>query len=447
MNPNSIVGHIREILKAAGQSALPPDRLVSVFFRGRKYLGSHDRKTIAEAVFGIIRHRRLFEFQLDRFAAERPDYAAVLDANLRDLPLVIAYLVSVDAGAESSPAFLPRSTWRDAFPGLEPEPYVSWLREHREPAGITDDRLAGLGIRYSFQDWMVGRLLGQFGDETEQLLDGLNRPAPITLRVNLLNATREECRARLRAEGIVAADTPVSPAGLTVSKRFNVKALESFREGWFEVQDEGSQIVGLLASPRRGDLVVDACAGAGGKSLHMADLMGNVGEIIALDVDQRRLDELAERARRAGRTIIRPLLSGSPQGRDYVGKADMVLVDAPCSGIGTIRRNPGLKWSLSESDIGRLAAAQRTILEESARFVKPGGTLLYVTCSLLKEENAEVVESFLSAHAGFSRASMSDHPLRALSPSGTAQLLLTPHRHGTDGFFMARMIASSDGDL
>lgn len=439
MNPNSLVGHIRELLKAIGATGSPPDRIVSGFFHERRYLGSHDRRTIAEAVFGIIRHRRFLEEQLERFLGEHPAYRSILVPHLRDVPIVIAYFVTADSEGSGSSRLFPGSAWNEAFPGQEPETFTAWLRANLDRRSEFSDPAAALGVRYSFQDWMVRRLSAQFGEETESLLAALNRPAGITLRVNLLNASREECRRRLKAEGVDAEPTLQAPSGLVCRKRFNVRALQSFRDGWYEVQDEGSQMISVFSRPSPGALVIDACAGAGGKSLHCADLMGDSGTIVAFDVEQRRLDELADRARRAGRKIIRTMLPGMPSAGDYVGNADLVLVDAPCSGIGTIRRNPWLKWSVAEADLGRRAAQQSELLHSLARFVRPGGKFVYATCSLMKEENEDVVDAFLSTPRDFSYASMGNHPLKDLGASDEARILLAPHRHGTDGFFMAML--------
>ena len=436
MNPSSLIGHITELLqrielsnrpgiRSGGQ---PPDRITAAFFKERRYLGAKDRRVISEAVFGIIRNRRYLEALFERYLEENPSYSDLDDRNLRFLPLYALY-----AAVGPSPTPLPEAHWMVTFPRIPLGSFTDWISAHSSLDFITDP-LIRLGVKYSFQDWMVELWSAQHGDQLEPLLRSLNTPPNITLRVNLLKITREECRIRLAGEGIETHPASLTPAGLVAAKRFSARSSPAFADGWYEIQDEGSQLVSLMADPKPGDIVIDACAGAGGKSLHLADLMGNDGEIIGIDVEKKRLVELETRARRAQAHIIRTQLREEVRPENFIGKANLVLVDAPCTGTGTIRRNPGLKWSVQEPLVSYFSEKQLEILSYNAQFVRRGGKLVYATCSLFRKENEEVVGMFLERHKDFSRT-MGRSPSGLESKNG--EFTLYPHLHNTDGFFMA----------
>jgi 16S rRNA (cytosine967-C5)-methyltransferase len=244
----------------------------------------------------------------------------------------------------------------------------------------------------------------------------------------------------LKGEGIDSTPTSISPAGLVAGKRFNIHSSPAFRDGWFELQDEGSQIVSLAISPRPGNMVIDACAGAGGKALHLAELMRNKGEIVAIDVDSERLAELQRRADRAGVNCIRTEPRANLEPEPLLGKADIVLVDAPCSGVGTIRRNPRMKWSVTESMVDHFSEKQLSLLGFNSRFVKPGGRLVYSTCSLLLNENENVLHAFLNSHPEFT----SDVGNLTGLKIDQGAIKLFPHLNETDGFFIAPMKRRKD---
>lgn len=441
MNKASLVGHVLELLELIDRSTQPPDHIVSDFFKSKKYLGSHDRRFIAETVFGMIRHRRFLEALLEQYVSLHPAQDALDTTRHRYLSLFVAYGVAVqnhiEANGQPVNGVVPESYWKTYFPKFELQSYVQWIVSNKPLAFLEHDPVVRLGVRYSFLDWMIEEWQEQVTNEIEPLLTALNTPAPVTLRVNLQKTSRDECTLRLREEGVEVTPAPISQSGLIAQKRFNQQALQSFKDGWFEMQDEGSQIVSLLVNPQPGEIVIDACAGAGGKSLHMADVMNDNGEIIAIDIDAKRLSELRRRAERASVHSIKTLVRDEIRPEDLNGKADRVLVDAPCSGVGTIRRNPGFKWSVTESLVEHYAGLQREILQFNSQFVKKDGILVYTTCSLFRKENEEVVNAFLSAHQEF----------KALNPGGSAPFLniksnepfikLFPHRHGTDGFFIA----------
>jgi len=438
MNIVSLVGHVLELIEHADRGTQPLDRLVADFFRHRTYLGSHDRRFIAETLYGIVRHRRLLEALLEQYVSTRPDHAELDAIRLRYLPLYVIHSLHPDVGNIFSEK-IPSSYWKAYFPNIDLDPFVEWMRGHFSLDFLDGEETVRLGVRYSFQDWMVEEWIEEVGSETAQLLQALNEQAQVALRTNVLKTTRAELQSRLAMEGIETEAAKYSPTGLIAKKRFNTQASPAFKEGWFEVQDEGSQLVAPLAAPRPGQTVIDACAGAGGKSLLMAEMMHNEGALIAIDIDGRRLQELETRAHRAGINNIRTQTQGETIPENLFEAADVVLVDAPCTGVGTIRRNPMFKWRVTESLVRHYAEKQCAILSSNAQFVKPGGRLVYATCSLFRKENDDVVRTFLSNHSHFAVRP----PVAILESIGLSKdgefVKLYPHRHGTDGFFIAVM--------
>lgn len=305
--------------------------------------------------------------------------------------------------------------------GCEAEALVEASLTAKESAAAPED------VRLNLPADLYPLLKRQYGEALPALADSLNREAPVDLRVNSLRGSREEALERLAAEGITAQATALSPVGLRLAKRVALHATRSYKDGWVEPQDEGSQLLALLLAPKPGERVCDYCAGAGGKTLALGALMGNTGELLACDVSQQRLQKLAERLPRSGLDIVQTwLLRGdSPPASAF----DAVLVDAPCSATGTWRRNPELR--LRPLDLPALAAQQLEILSAAATLVRPGGRLVYATCSLLREENEAVVERFLAQARSFRSAAAQ----RAGLSLENGMLRLSPHREGTDGFF------------
>jgi 16S rRNA (cytosine967-C5)-methyltransferase len=298
-------------------------------------------------------------------------------------------------------------------------------------------------MRLNVPEWCIDRFKGLYGDDTAAELNALNTEAPLDLRVNTLKSTREEVRQSLWGDGFDAQPTPYSPWGLRLDKRgalFNTKA---FKNGWIEVQDEGSQLVALLSNAKPGEKVIDFCAGAGGKTLALAAMMQNKGRILAWDTSETRLEQSVKRLRRAGvDNVQRHALTSETDSfiKRHKDSADVVVIDAPCSGSGTWRRNPDLKWRFGERDLSEITAIQERILDSARRLVKKGGKLLYITCSLFEEENESQVKQFLIKYPEFTLASPSEiwdnDACKKLS--GSSQFLrLSPHSAGTDGFFAA----------
>jgi 16S rRNA (cytosine967-C5)-methyltransferase len=436
MKLSSLIGHSGELLSLVRSSEKPADSVIDAFFRARKYLGSHDRRFIAESTYGALRHLRKCESRLRKALAVQADGIFPEDGFML---LVAAYLLVIERR--------PGITADDLLPVTKSPQLKPRLANvlHALSADVSpapDGPVESIGEEFSFPDWMVDRFLEQYGEkETRQLCESLNAQAPLNLRVNTLKSDVESCRQALSAGGVQTERTQLSPFGLIVPKRINIFQVPAFRDGLFEVQDEGSQLLPYLLDPKPTVRVLDACAGAGGKTLEFASIMRNRGEIVAADVHSYRLEQLRKRAQRAGVSNVRvrqvnDIADLPDQYRSYF---DLVLVDAPCSGIGTLRRNPGMKWMVSEETVLEVSQKQRHILGVSASFVKPGGKLAYATCTLFREENESVVEHFLEGHPDF----VPDEPSLEKAKFDYSPYLagkyikFSPHKDGTDGFFIA----------
>ena len=288
-----------------------------------------------------------------------------------------------------------------------------------------DERFAA---RHAFPRWVVDDLLAsRTRDDVARLLDGLNEQPPLAIRANTYKVSVEELGERLRAEGVRTTSGRVSEDALVADRERDLFATTAFREGLFEIQDEGSQVVSRLVDPRPGQRVLDACSGAGGKTLHLGALMKGRGEVFAWDTDARRLSRIDRRIRRSGLQNVRVMRDGAQYEAlcaRSAGALDRVLVDAPCSGLGTVRRSPDIKLRVTPELVALMTVKQRAILEHVAGLVKTGGRLVYATCSILDRENGAIVDAFLAAHPEY----------RELD-----RRTLTPHEHGTDGFFVVAM--------
>jgi 16S rRNA (cytosine967-C5)-methyltransferase len=430
----SLIGHTQEVLLEILKFNKPADALFQLFFRSRKYLGSKDRKFIAETGYGTLRHLRTCESRI-RLAVKEE-----LFEEDRALLLICAYLsLSPNGSLElSSTEIAPQfrgSRVREDLDGI-----FSTLKMFQPTA--SKGKAQTLGEEYSFQDWMVERWVKQFGEEeTLRFCASLNEPAPLTIRVNALRASLDVCREKLKAEGVETELVPDIPNALRLKKRINIFQLQTFKDGFFEMQDAGSQMLPNAIDPRPTSKVLDACAGAGGKTLQFAALMKNRGEIFASDVQGFRLEELSRRSKRAGAQNVRikPVESLSDLHDKFTGFFDIVFIDAPCSGVGTIRRNPGMKWSVTEAMVTELSEKQRLILEQCAPLVKPGGKMVYATCSLFAEENEVVVGRFITDHAEYALSQIRLAKTSSVSLSPVPFDYLLPHQRDTDGFFCAAL--------
>ncbi len=409
-----------ELLDAIGADRRPADAVANAFFRDRRFIGSTDRREVSTLVWDMLRCTRRLDWWLVR--AEAPPTGARMK--------VAAHLMLAGTRLDDvRPLF---SGGRFAAGSLDPDE----IRALEAIDGHTlDHPHMPEAVRLEVPDWLLPSLRARFGAQLEPELAALLEPAPLDLRVNLLRGSREEAIAALAREGIDVVPTPLSPWGLRAPGRRLVTTGAAFRSGLVEIQDEGSQLVALAVGAEPEMRVCDLCAGAGGKTLAVAMTMANRGHIVACDVSASRLEAAVKRLRRAGvhnaeRHLLEP---GDKWAKRRAGTFDRVLVDAPCTGTGTWRRNPDARLNLCQSDLDQLVERQAAILETAARLVKPGGRLVYATCSILAEENEAQVERFRARHPDFTVVPPGDAGL----PTSGDMMTLTPRRHGTDGFFTA----------
>lgn len=391
----------------------PADSILRHFFRENPKLGANDRAFIAETVFGILRHR----FFLESVAGTSTPRS-----------LLLVYLVKFEG-----------MNLRELIT-LVSEAEAKWLSGIKAVTAETQP----LAIQAEFPQWLIEKLGGFMTDiEILNLGRSLQKPASLDLRVNTLHANRDEILASLKESGIEGDITPYSPIGIRLAGKPTINRHELFLSGKVEVQDEGSQLLGYLLAPKRGDMVVDFCAGAGGKTLMLGSLMRSQGRIYAFDISEKRLNNLKPRLKRSGLSNLYPQRIANENDikvKRLTGKIDRVLVDAPCSGLGTLRRNPDLKWRQSPQSIEELKRKQTAILSSAANLLKPGGRLVYATCSFLPEENQEIVQCFLASHPQFTQLNCAEILTQQKIPLDTGiNLQLLPESHGTDGFFAAAL--------
>lgn len=398
----------------------PADAKMSAFFRDNRDLGNKERAFIAESVYGVVRRLR---------------YLSTITANAEDDPddarkLILAWLLRVQG-----------RSLRDLDSMLN-EQQKEWAISIK--AKSTED--LPLAVQADVRDWLWEKLVKQYGEEQAlNICRSMFEQATLDLRVNTIKGTHEEVLAKMLAENInnenVMTAMPYSPIGIRMPNRLGISKHVLFTEGKIEVQDEGSQILSYLVAPKRGQMVADLCAGAGGKTLALGALMRNTGRLYAFDVSEKRLNNLGKRLKRSGLSNLHAQVINNENDlklKRLNGKFDRVLVDAPCSGLGTLRRNPDLKWRQTEQDVIELNKKQTNILARAAKLTKAGGRLVYATCSLLSEENESVAEAFLASHPDFSLIPANEVLAQQQINLDTGKYLnLLPHLHGTDGFFAA----------
>lgn len=414
MHPNALLELATDLLHQVLQFQAPADRVVSDFFRTHRALGSRERHSLAETTYGVLRNRLLFQHLAQSGKGE-------MERRL----VLLAW--------QGNEGFL-----RAALSEQEQQ----WL----EQVKAVDRGALPAKLRHNLPEWLAEPLEAALGAEFWPLVDSLNQAAPLDLRVNTFKAKREDVQAALKAGGIDADVTPHSPWGLRIHGKPALNKVESFTRGEIEVQDEGSQLLALLADAKRGEMVVDFCAGAGGKTLALGASMRNTGRLYAFDTSGHRLAALKPRLARSGLSNVYPIQIAHERDeriKRLAGKIDRVLVDAPCSGLGTLRRNPDMKWRQSPQAIEELKTKQAAILASAARLLKPGGRLVYATCSVLGSENEGIAAAFTEAHG---RDFLPLPALQALEKAHVGDaaslvrgdyLRLWPHKHGTDGFFAA----------
>jgi 16S rRNA (cytosine967-C5)-methyltransferase len=400
---------LREILRFTG----PADGTLSRYFRENPRLGARERGVIAEGVYGLLRNKSVYT----NFAESGSGAA------MRRLALL----------------GLADAVGADALGGLSEEE-TAWLNRIHE----IDRSQLPAALRANLPSWLFDLLVARHGEaKTLAMAEALNTPAPLDLRVNSLKATRDEVIAALASAPIIAEPTPYAPLGVRIVKKPSIQNLPLFKEGAVEVQDEGSQLLALVLGARRGEMVVDFCAGAGGKTLALGASMRNTGRLYAFDVSAKRLAKMKPRVARSGLSNVHPIEiahENDAKVKRLAGKVDRVLVDAPCTGLGTLRRNPDVKWRQTPASVAEMNLKQAAILASAARLLKPGGRLVYGTCSLLDEENEAIVAQFLTSHADFILVPMKEILAELKIPLEMGDYLkLQPDLHQTDGFFAAAL--------
>lgn len=425
MKPRDLLYPARDVLRDMLRFDAAADAVLSRLFRAKPQLGKSDRQILADTVYQVLRHLRLFQ----TLAATDESIGGAMELRLA--------ILGWSGNAQSLHA------------ALSPE-QLEWRKRL-----LAQDAMAlPEAVRWSLPEWLAAALQANYGAEYPALAQAMLRPAPLDLRVNVQKARREAVLDVFARLNLPAQPTPYSPWGVRLEGKPALQDLTVFREGWVEVQDEGSQLLAVLLAPRRGEMVVDFCAGAGGKTLALGAMMRSTGRLYAFDVADYRLAKLKPRLLRSGLSNVYPVAIAHERDervKRLAGKVDRVLVDAPCSGLGTLRRNPDMKWRQKPEDIAELTTKQANILQSAATLLKPGGRLVYATCSVLPEENSGIVNAFLAAHPDFERVP-ADTVLRQQGVEGEGlvtqgDLQLLPNRHATDGFYAAvlqRRPTSSD---
>jgi 16S rRNA (cytosine967-C5)-methyltransferase len=430
MTPGARVEAATGLLATIGEGRAPADDTVAGYFRRHRFAGVKDRGAISEHIYAVLRNRAALDWWIGRAGGGLPS-----DARRR----MLAALLLVQGW---EPGEITRAFDGDRFRPVRLDPAEEQLVAALAGQGL-QHRDMPADVRGSYPAWLHPHLEAVFGRSVPREMAALNEGAQLDLRANRIKADREQARAALALEGVEAARTKLSPVGLRVYERIPLGNLQAFRAGLVEVQDEGSQVAALLADAQPGMRVVDFCAGAGGKTLALAAAMDNRGHLVACDISTVRLERATQRLRRAGVSIVQrvPLSSARDKWvKRHVEGFDRVFVDAPCTGTGTWRRNPDAKWRLTPKDLEELVVLQAEILDSAARLVRPGGRLIYATCSLLREENEGQIEAFLAGHEGFFLRPIGEvwqATIGGECPVRGDMLRLTPARHGTDGFFAA----------
>ena len=412
MHPKALLDCCSELLKQVIKFDHPADMVLSRYFRELR-LGPRERATLAETIYGVLRKKNLYTY-LAQHGSGPPERRLAILGFVADRD----YLLSALSDQE-----------------------IDWLQRCDQ---VKSDDLMELH-RHNLPQWLVEPLKEQLGADFWPLVDSLNAPAGLDMRVNTLKDKRADVQKELAKAGLKTVATPYSPWGLRLADKSQLGRLDAFTRGAIEVQDEGSQLLALLVDPKRGEMVVDFCAGAGGKTLALGASMRSTGRLYAFDSSGHRLDALKPRLARSGLSNVHPVAIAHERDdriKRLAGKIDRVLVDAPCSGLGTLRRNPDLKWRQNPKAVEELVAKQTAILQSAARLLKPGGRLVYATCSVLRQENEAIAEAFGLANPDF--AVLQAEPLlthlgveHAQTLCSGAYLRLWPHLHHTDGFFAA----------
>lgn len=440
-NPRQAACSVLLRIKKTGSHA---DRLMDSELDADRLSGP-DRGLFTELVLGVLRRQGTLDHILSQLLDQpisklEPQVLTLLRLGLYQLVYLdrIPESAAVNESVNLAKQTIPRAA------GLVNAVLRNYLRRKDTITfpELAANPVAAIATRHSHPEWLVRQWLDQLGPaDAEQLAQASSRQPPLTLRVNSLRTTRDELLGRFSENNISASPCQHSPLGIQVAGRHPVTGLPGFREGLFVVQDEASQMVSFLLAPLPGERVLDACAAPGGKATHLAQLMDNQGELLAMDIAGSKLPLIQETAQRLGIGIINTRVADLLQAGAFPANAfDRVLLDAPCTGLGVIRRNPEAKWRITPADVTRLAIGQKAMLKNAAKLLRPSGTLVYSTCSTTLEENELVVQDFLSHHPDFVLEKLDElfpEYQDLFTPEGMFRAW--PHHHGMDGFFAARM--------
>ena len=439
MHPKALLDACTELTRLLLRFDHPADSVVSKYFRDQRKqmaLGPRERGVLAETGYNVLRQKLRFEHLAKSGSGVRERRLAILGW--------AAYLDSQAKLQQPQATHGDRGFMKAAMSEME----FKWLAD----CDAATDEAFLAPHRHNLPPWLAEALEAQLGDDFWPLVDSLQHTAGLDVRVNSLQAKRADVQAELEKNGIAVMPTPFSPWGLRMNAKPNLSKLTLFEKGVIEVQDEGSQLLALMLDAKRGEMVADFCAGAGGKTLALGAAMRNTGRLYAFDTSAHRLEAMKPRLARSGLSNIHPVAIAHERDdriKRLRGKMDRVLVDAPCTGLGTLRRNPDLKWRQTPEAVAELKVKQAAILASAARLLKPGGRLVYATCSLLPAENEEIAQAFSAAHPNFKPLLVKDlltdfevsQPEDLCTLDGL-YLRLWPHRHGTDGFFAAAWAAA-----
>ena len=463
MHPKALLDACAELVRLTLLFDHPADAVVSKFFRDHRKtyaFGPRERAVLAETVYNVLRYKLRYDHFAPSGSGPKHRRLAILGFAQHLQEQAHTSGPAPGPAQKRAPAQTPsRTPARTSARAPETDPLaflkgalssqeVAWLEACAQVAeGDLMER-----HRHNLPEWLVAPLKQQLGEDFWPLVNALNAPAPLDLRVNSFTDKRSDVQHELALADVACEPTPYSPWGLRIHGKPALTQLDAFARGAIEVQDEGSQLLALLLDAKRGEMVVDFCAGAGGKTLALGATMRSTGRLYAFDTSAHRLDALKPRLARSKLSNVHPAAIAHERDeriKRLRGKIDRVLVDAPCSGLGTLRRNPDLKWRQSPQAVAELNAKQIAILESAARLLKPGGRLVYATCSVLQEENEAIAQAFTAQHPEFAPLSVEEtlaglkvpNAASLCKTNGPSYLRLWPHTHGTDGFFAAAWVA------
>jgi 16S rRNA (cytosine967-C5)-methyltransferase len=458
----SLLGHISELFRIIQKSAQPPDKLTGEYLKSKKYLGSNDRKFISENLFNILRIKSLPEHVYDSYISINQVSTFDIKQFAELFICSIGLLYSEKSGINNQSLLKKIESSGDLVTEISKtivlkaniplELSLDIIREMNEKLNeiYISKQKAPISVIFGQQEWIYKYLKespGMTNKEIEDLYISLLHPSPLTLRINTKPESRSNIIQILREFDSNCDITKYSPFGIRLSRRIDLNTIRIYKSGAVDVQDEGSQLISLALNPNPGETILDACAGAGGKSLHMAVLTNNQAKIIATDIELRKLKELNNRSKKAGFTSIQTLDNKTLLNSRY--KFDKILIDAPCSGMGTVRRSPMLKWKLTPESLKKYSDKQKMILSQYSGFLKPGGVLVYSTCSFLRAENTDVISDFLNENDNFYPDSL--YPIFEKQGVELPDLKqddfeyqTLPSVHGCDGFYFARLRKTDD---